>query len=243
MQVQDLFKRLSYGELSNLSIGNEGAGTIADGKEAQVLSAIQLALTTIYARFQHRVSSLVLEATEGVSSYVLDSQHAESDTTSSPSIPRYIKDVTEMPAPYPDDLIKILSVVRRDRPETPNVDEARPFQINSRRNQENAAKVLAYNEFRLLSAKLGDLFDVEYQAKHPTLALGGSIQIMPALEEALQARAAAAIFSGMTGETHVARSQELLARYEALCQMVLLNDMAQESGSDDYDRLRARGWV
>ena len=247
MLVQDLFTRLSYGELSSLAIGDSGSGDIAAGKEEQVLSAITLALSAIYTRFQHRVSFLVLEATAGVSSYVLDVAHCESDV-SEQTAPRYIKDVTLMDAPFPDDLIRVLSVRRMDVADTTTLDEQLILPINGRRAPAEAvgAKMLAFNEFRLANAVAGELFEVEYQAKHRALSLGEdgnvTIQIMPALEEALQARTAAALFAGMTGDAHVARAGELLARYERLCEIAGLNDMAQESGSDEFDKLRDKGF-
>lgn len=242
MNVQDLFARLSYGELSSLSISEEGSGAIATGKEDQVLSAISLALTSIYTRFQHRISYLVLEAMEGVPSYVLDLVHCESHTEAPHTTPRYIKDVTEMPAPFPDDLIRILAVTPLIS-EAPTQESASAFvPINARRTPFINARITAFNELRLGAAP-GDLFEVEYQAKHPALSLASTIQIMPALEEALQARAAAAIFSGMAGEAHVARSAELMARYEQLCSEAKINDMAQETNSDEFDRLRDKGFV
>lgn len=243
MQVQKLFERLSYGELSSLSIGSSGAGEIQPGKEEQVLSAIELALTGLYTKFKQRTSFLILEAMDNIPSYILDPLYCESDSTPGNNKPRYIKDVTLMTAPFPDDLIKIISVTRQDSTLTPDVDEELPFEINGNRNTSSNVKIMAYNEFRLLTGAAGDRFEVEYQAKHPKLEVDGTIQLAPALEEALQARAAAALFAGMTGEAHVARSQELLMRYERLCDMAMLNDMVQESSSDDYDRLRAKGFI
>jgi hypothetical protein len=243
MLVQDLFTRLSYGELSNLAIGMEGAGSIDVNREAQALAAVTTALTALYTRFQLRIAFLTLEAMSEVDSYVLSSEHAESNLLAHPTIPHYIKDVTAMPRPFADDVIRILGVRRLDVAATIGLDESLDFLVNSRENATNAVKTLAYNEIRLLTALPGEQFEIEYQANHPPLTLSGSIQIMPALEEALQARTAAAIFAGMSGEAHVARSKELLARYEQLCAEAKLNDMSQESSSNAFDKLRDKGFV
>ena len=47
MILSDLFRRLSYGELSNLSMGNSGSGTIAPEKRNQVTHYINNALLVL----------------------------------------------------------------------------------------------------------------------------------------------------------------------------------------------------
>lgn len=248
LTVQELFERLSYAELSSLSIGMEGDGEVTDHGRPQIIRHIGVALSALYSRFLHKRSELVLEAMDGVQKYVLDRAHAESDTTPN-SVPRYIRDVTLMEEPFQDDLIKILSVRRQNEPKVPG-DLLRGretlFSINARNNDKTSARILTHNSLRLLTAQPGELFHIEYQANHPKLdphlCEDQGIEIMPSLEEALQARVAASVFSGMTGEIHVAIANGHMARYEKLCEMAALDDLLQESGTDARDRLRDKGF-
>lgn len=216
MRVQDLFERLSFGELSSLSIGMEGAGDIEPSKQDSVIAKINNALTGIYSRFIHQRDFLTVAAETGKRRYQI--------------------------AP-PEGVVKILSVVRLDDPTTDRVDERQTMGINSR-NSSAGIQILNHDTFFIQAPRGGEIYEVEYQANHPRLtAPEDEITIMPALEEALQARVAAAIFSGMSGDGHRARSQELMALYEQRCAEAQSEDMAQEGGDDHYDRLRDKGFV
>lgn len=222
MQVRDLFQRLSFGELSNLDIGMEGAGTIEMTGQPRVVSQIDVALTALHSRFILRRAYLPLELKTGQYDYELDCT----------------------------DLIKILSIDRLDDATTPDLDESVAMPLNSGdagTGQVHGGKIMAHNRLHFRAPVDGARYLIEYQANHPKLALPPSldqeISIMPALEEALQVRVAAGIFSGMGGDGHNAKAAEYLNRFEQLCQMAKLEDMAQESSSDTRDRLRDKGFV
>ena len=51
MKLLDLFERLSFGELSNLAIGMEGAGTIRESDQRKVLAHVNDGLLQLYSRF------------------------------------------------------------------------------------------------------------------------------------------------------------------------------------------------
>lgn len=215
MRVQDLFEQLSYGELSSLSIGMEGAGDIAPDKQDMVITQINAALKAIYTRFLHRRDFIEVAAVAGQRRYQV--------------------------APT-EGLIKILSVVRKDDPATDR-DECLVLGLNSR-NSSHGVQILTHDSFQLPAPQAGELYEVEYQAGHTKLtALADEITVMPALEEALLCKVAASIFSGMNGEGHRSKAQELMGRYEQLCSEAQMEDMAQESGDDEFDRLRDRGFV
>lgn len=243
MQVQDMFARLSYRELSSLSIGDEGAGTIPADKQATVVSQINVALTALYTRFPQRRAFLTIQTMPGVQEYSLRPEFAVSDTDPANENPRYIIDTASRP--FQGDLIKILSVDRLDD-ETTTEDESYTFGINQR-NSEYGVKILSHDTLRFREPVTGDRFEIEYQANHPKLTIPvdptESITIMPALEEALQVRVAAGIFQSMTGELHQATGKNHMNHYERLCQMAQNEDMAQEGSSDDFDRLRYKGFV
>ena len=220
MELQELFKRLSYGELSALSIGMEGAGAIAEDQQGKVQSHIELALKALHARFILRRGFHTLTIVEGQKSYDL-----------SQLIP---------------DLVKILSVGREDDPLT-SKNEAQPFGINRHDDLCGTIQILSHDEILFESAIAGERYTIEYQAGHPALPdpldLEAQVRILPALEEALQVRVAAGIFSGMSGEAHVAKSVQLMNRYEALCAVAEEGDLAQDDTTSGFDRLRDKGFI
>lgn len=222
MLVRELFQRLSFGELSNLDMGMEGAGTIELGSQPRVVVQTTKALTALHSRFILRRAYLPLELKDGQHDY-------------------------EMAC---DDLIKILAIDRLDDAFTPDINEALSLPINSgdaATGQAHGGKIMAHNRLHFRAPVAGARYLIEYQANHPRLSLPPSldeeISIMPALEEALQIQVAAGIFGGMGGDSHKATAEGLLLQYEQLVQMAKLEDMAQESSSDTRDRLRDKGFV
>ena len=220
MELQELFKRLSYGELSALSIGMEGAGSIAEDQQGKVQSHIELALKALHARFILRRGFYTLTIVGTQKSYDLS---------------------TLIP-----DLVKILSVGREDNPLTP-ANEAQPFGINRHDHLDGTIQILSHDEILFESAVAGERYTIEYQAGHPALPdpidLEAQVRILPALEEALQVRVAAGIFSGMSGDAHVAKSVQLMNRYEALCAVAEEGDLAQDDTTSGFDRLRDKGFI
>lgn len=241
MKINDLFTRLSFGELSALAIGMEGTGSIREADQPKILSYTNAALTSLFTRFIQRRHFLTFVAQPALRQYVMSSRHA---VTGGGAGPAYILDSDDLP--FQDDLIKILAVEREDDPETFRNDSAL-MGIN-RRGVPDGVEMVSHDTLLFREQpKPGVRFLVEYQAKHPRLQvpvdLEADISIMPSLEEALQLKVAAGVFSGMTSETATAKSMELEGRYEALCLLAEANDLTQESGSDQFDRLRDRGFI
>lgn len=221
MQLQELFKRLSYGELSGLAIGMDGAGDIAEADQGKVQTQIELALTALHSRFILRRGFHTLTILEGVKTYAI--------STAIPS------------------LVKILSVGREDDPTTTRVSEAYQLGINRHDDLSGSIQILSHDEILFESAVAGERYTIEYQAGHPPLPVPVDpetvISILPALEEALQVRVAASIFSGMAGEAHINKSMHLLNRYEQLCAAAEEGDLAQEDMTSGFDRLRDKGFI
>ena len=64
MEVLELFRRLSYGELSNLSLGSEGVGAIKDEERGKLISHTNEALLRLHGRFLLRENILFLNQVE-----------------------------------------------------------------------------------------------------------------------------------------------------------------------------------
>lgn len=108
MKLYDIFKSLTYGELSNLAIGNVSAGEISDVNYVPIMNHINMGLTALYTRFKLKENSFVLALQDTQVTYSLLSQYAVSNTKSKELV-RYIEDSTF--APFKDDILKIYKVL------------------------------------------------------------------------------------------------------------------------------------
>jgi hypothetical protein len=108
MLVSELFKRLSYGPLSNLAIGNEGDGTILEAKKPQIIDHANDGLIRLHARFVLNEKEVVIEQREDRTLYTISTKNAVSYLDTDPANPAYVID-TEL-EPFLDDIIKISAV-------------------------------------------------------------------------------------------------------------------------------------
>lgn len=110
MNLLDVFKDLSYGELRNASIGNlipEDNESEPDPKDyAQILSHLNRGLDRLYGRFFLASQEIYIQQYEEIETYVLDSRYAESNTESTEPI-KYIAD--SVANPFLDNVLKIES--------------------------------------------------------------------------------------------------------------------------------------
>lgn len=232
MNVGDLFQNLSFGELSNLSIGMEGAGTISAEGRPKIVGFANKALTQLHSRFTQRIDEVLVEMQEGVQRYVLASRFAVSHTTP-PQVGAYILDSVE--EPFQDNVIRILSIEDTNPPQ--DNPDVLPIE----------ARAMAHSTVFVREPRAGGVLRVEYQANHPRLSIPVDetkvISLAPVLEEALELLVAAKVYSSMNGEGHLAKSRELLAAYEGICQTVDLESLLAEGAVTGWHRTRDRGFV
>ncbi|AZO48057.1 hypothetical protein [Mesorhizobium sp. M4B.F.Ca.ET.058.02.1.1] len=104
MKIVDLFRQLSFGELSNLAISESGSGQIILEKRPQLVQYTNDALLAIYSRFLLSEKDLLIELVNQITNYHLIPKYAE--TSGSDVDWPYIKDLPD--EPFTGDLIKIL---------------------------------------------------------------------------------------------------------------------------------------
>lgn len=233
MNVGELFQRLSFGELANLSIGTDGSGFIAETQHGRVVSYANSALTALHSRFIHKINYATVQLSAGIQRYQLAPLYAVSNTTPNNTKPRYIIDTAE--EPFPDDVVRIIQATGTTiSAETGDVVEI-------------LTRMVSHDTLFVTDPVEGALLTVEYQANHPRLSipvdLTEGISLAPLLEEALEARIAAYVYSAMDGEAQMAKSQTLLNRFESICALVKLESLLQEGAPADHDRLPKGGWV
>ena len=233
MNVGDLFQRLSFGDLLNLSLGQDGSGTIAAHQEDRVVSYANSALTGLYSRFLHKRNFVDVVLQADVTRYQLRSIYAVSTTTANPTKPHYIKDTVL--EPYTDDIIRIIGH------ENHEIEQADIDLVAA------SVRILSNDTFLVTEPKAGAVLTIEYQANHPRLSIPAQvldvISLAPLLEEALEARVAASVYSAMDGEAQLLKARTLLDRYEQICQIVKIEDLLPESSSTEHARLPKGGWV
>ena len=232
MKLEDLFSRLSYGELSNLSIGNEGRGSIREEAIPKVTAHVNDGLLRIYSRFILSTKQLLIETVDHITNYHLIPKFAES--TGSDARYPYIKDLPD--EPFTGDLIRVLEVYDQLGNKLPLNDTGDPRSLFT-----PAPQIL-----QVPNPAPGRGLALEYQARHITLEnddLEQEILIPFVLEGALQSFVAYKIFSHMNGQDNQVKSQEHLNTYDGICVDVEARDLVNATFATTHHKLEERGFV
>lgn len=241
MKISQLFSQLSYGELSNLTVGDDGSGEIADQNHPKLIHHTQQALTNLYSRFAHRKAYVVMKQDELVQKYRIHPLYAVTDTTPNNTAARHIIDTEQSPFTTP--IIKILSIRKI-------LEDSTLAEVDLLINDDTrvgAVKTLAYDEIYIREPVQDELLLIEVQLNHPVIALpvdlDYEISLAPVLEEALVLKVAARVFGSMNGQDNMIKAQSLNAAYENVLQMVQFEDLLQNTSTEDHSRFVIGGWV
>lgn len=233
MKLSELFKKLSYGELNNLSISGEGSGTILEASQPRIVLLINDALKDIFSRFNLNERTTAVKSIDWKSFYPLRTEYAVTDPT--PGL-KYILD-----SPYnkfTNDLVKILGVTNEVGAELPMNDA------------EQWASVFTPKPDTLQLTHPGNdqIFAVTYQALHPEILSSGEgfldqeVRIPPILETALRMKVALPIFSAMSGQEYSVKSQQLEAAYENRLAEIEQKNLISDSVVPTNVKLMRRGF-
>lgn len=207
MKLSELFKNLSYGELSNLALSNDGNGAIVESQHNRLIHIINSALKDMHSRLVLREGELIVRTLDYKNLYYLRKEHAMSDPT--PGFEKYILDSPGYE--FKGDLAKVLSVSNE-------VGDLLPMG-----DAEQWASVFTpqFDCIQFNHPGYGQIFNVIYQAYHPELVLevdnylDQEIYLPTMLEESLRLKVAHLIFSSMSGQENGVKAQTLEAQYEA----------------------------
>lgn len=237
MNIQELFRRLSYGPLSNLSMSGEGTGAILDDAKPKLISYANEGLLRLHSRFLLRESTLAIQVINSLTYYYMLKRFARSEITDPPcpNTPySYILDSTD--EPFQDDLLKILKVTGIDGKE---------FTLND--NEDRLSLFTPQPNLLQIPIILPDeLLSIQYQARHPTLDYADETQEMDlpfALEGALVAFVAGEVFSHMNGADNSAKGAEHMNRFEGICMEVEATDLISQSVSSIGSKFQQRGFI
>ncbi len=234
MNITDLFKNLSYGELSNLKIGMEGAGDIEETKKPKIVHYANNALMRLYSKFLLKEADLIIEQAAHIMYYKLDSAYNYT-AEDPPALQRqYIRDHPDRP--YRDDAIKILRVVDIHGSTLPLNDHDRSDSVFT--PQPTVLQV----PYPIEMEPLGIL----YQARHVPLvytAPDTRIDVPPSLEKALTSYIAYETFSHMNGPEHAAKAKEHLTIFNEICGEVSEKDLVSTNISSTLTKFDKRGFI
>jgi hypothetical protein len=243
MNVTQFLARLSRGPVSNLSMSNEGNGTILAAKIPAVIGHLNEALLKLYARFDLLEKELIIECDETVTSYKLSSKYAVSQAATYPLNKHYIKDA--IGTPFTDDLIKVMRVY--------TTGSCGPLPLQLPLNDDNQDKSLFTPQHDVLQVPdpvNGVPLYLIYQAMHAPITedpvadgFGDQeIVIPPILEPGLLSYVAYLIYMNMNGQEHGVKASEHLGAYENLCAEVIDKDLVNSSLSSTNTKFDDRGF-
>lgn len=233
MNLVDLFKQLSYGELNNTTIGNDGAGSIRPDKIPTVTQYVNDGLLKLYSQFALKKESLYLELKENITRYHINRLHCLSNESSEEE--KYIIDVSDHP--YQEDLIKILDVWTSTGTQLP---------LNNH-TEEWSVFTPTYDVLLVPWTTQGMILNIVYQAKHKELNFSKDpiqeINLPDVLVPALRAYVAAQIYSNFNTAEAVNNAQKYNSLYTAVCEDVEAMDIVSNSYSQTNIRFHENGWV
>jgi hypothetical protein len=234
MNLNELYRRLSYGELSNLSISSEGSGSIVSGKRPTVVLLANEALRELSKRFVLREKTLLIEQIEGLTTYRLEPMYSVQNAEISNVDQPYIVDSED--EPFNDPVLKIIQVYDHWGREMPLNDRDNFWSLFTPQN----------NILQVPNPQAGLPLSVNYQTFiKPILGtdLEETIDIPVVLEKALTSYIAGHILGNMNTQESNAKSQEHLLRFEAICAEAEDKDLLSISSSNTNTKFEKRGWA
>lgn len=233
MLLEDLYQRLSYGELSNLSLSTDGNGSIIESAQPRVVLYANEALVRLYSTFILRTNSLLITPIDHITYYHLKKRFAFSQRSTSNEDFYYIQDLDD--EPFAEDVLKVLEVFDAQGQVVPLNDAEQPMSVFTPQ-----ALLL-----QIPTAWNGQVLSLMYQASHPKLTdVPHSIIHLPeVLHGAFTAYIAYKLYSHMNTQESTAKAQEHLNMYSSICADVVEKDLVATSILQSNSRFHKRGWI
>lgn len=234
MKLSELFAQLSYGELRQTHIGNDGCGDLDPKYYKEIISHINLGLSDLHKKFPLRTQEVFIQQYSHISIYHLDRRYAETNTESTEPY-KYIKDSVD--EPFLDDAIRI------ERVYDENGDE---FYIN---DGTNGWSVFLPNHLSIQHPQPDDAntMSVIYRANHVKIAPNvdpdeQEITLPQVFIQPLLYYVAGRVFAGMNSGDSWGTSANYMSMYENAC-----NDLkfygVYNVENDSSTRIKDNGWV
>lgn len=251
MQLSEVFTQLSYGELSQISLGGgEQPGIISEKNYGQLIAHVNLGLLALYKRFPLKENSVTVELRAGKITYPLKSDFAVTSRRSRETY-RYILDTQD--APFKDDIFKIERVYTDDGYELGLNDPSDEFSISTPSSTIlQVPWVIAAQTEELADELKTTKLKAYYRAMHPVLStnLGAAaprteLELQYSHLEPLLLFVASRVNNpiGITNaQTGYSPGNNYAAKYEQACQALETQNLRVDQGAQN-NRLHARGFV
>lgn len=249
MNLQEIFDQLTYGELSQLSMGGGEAGVINEANYPRVLAHVNLGLIALYKRFPLKEGRLSVQLTPGVLTYNITSKYAQHNSRSRELVKYLIDDAA---APFADDVLKIERVLTDGGRELPLNDLSKLYSVAT--PTATSLRVPADIVARLIDLPewlKTDKLELVYRANHPKIVQGlglfdptrVQLQLPDShLEPLLLFVASRATTPMGVGQFEGLAGNNYFAKYEAACKELETQNLRVDQGSQNT-RLSQGGWV
>lgn len=245
MKLKEIFDQLTYGELSQLSIGGGAAGQIRVEDYPRMVNHVNLGLTAVYKRFNLKQKRFTINLQPGQTLYNLSSKYCMANRRSREPV-RYIDDTAN---PFVDDLLKVEQVFS---------DSGYEFNVNNpvdmlsmntpvQRQLVVPADIVAKKDY-LPEEMRTDTLDVVFRANHAKLSAEDvepediELEIPETHVEALLLFIAARVHTPAGIGESESTGNNYYAKYELACQQLEDQGLQIDKGAQ-YNRLQKGGWV
>lgn len=234
--LTELYEDLSFQELSNVAIGQDGSGVIREQDRPKIIGYTNEALLRLCARFVLIENDVLVQLFKHITNYYFLLKYAQSADAPEAEGNPYILDLHG--EPFKQDLIKVLKVQNNHGFHYPLNDEENRWSLYTPKF--NMLQVPYPEDHLQLS--------VVYQAKHPNMLRDADpsaqyIFIPDVLYGALRAFIAYKVFSHMNTQESTAKAQEHMQIYEQICLEAQTMDLVNSSISTTNTVFHKRGFV
>lgn len=241
--LSDIFDDLTYGELSNIKVGKDTLGSIAEKDYPLIISHINRGLVDLYQKFKIKTKELRLHQIAGTTKYYIRKDYMDVVSACGAN-DIYIEQAAN--DPFNDDLVKVLEVYDANEDEVPINNKAK---TEMRRLQGVETTLGVFTpEIDVLTMEVPttpEILTIVYQAYFPKIVLKEifdpkkvRLYFPQALVKPLLLFIAARVVSGMKvslseGEANPATSRWSAYNY-ACKELENLNLVAGEDTSDEH---------
>lgn len=210
--IDDFFKQCIASDLWQTKCHTKGV--LNEEEYSRANAMLNMALKTLFNRFDWKVKELLVQTSDWQSIYPLTSDHALTNTTSSKT--KYIIDGVDNP--FTDDILQVREVLDEDGVNIYLNDD----------NQFSSAYMVDYRTIQFTHPCSDNLFSLLYKAAYPSVPLEGmltnSLDIAQVLEAPLRALFSSIYFNALSGQSASQTAQRLDNKYETLCQDIAFNN-------------------
>jgi len=231
--LKEVLEHLSYGELSQLTIGGSTLGSTDAGAYPQIVSYINLGLMDLYKKFLLSEKEVIIQQFANINEYIVDSANSVSDGSATY---QYVRDSVLFP--FENDLLKIENVFD---------EEGTPLPLNDC-NDDTSVFTTRYDTLYVQSPNDENALSVIYRAAPVKLSTTSpdpdtmEIFLPDVLLTALLAFIGHRVHKPLSGETN-RQSSDYLGTYLALCAEADLYGSTNKDQTDNHFKFSDNGWV